>query len=559
MAGIILWLGLVLTAQAGPADPDPVTMKQPDGSFVTVHLHGDEFCHWMTDDLGREVVVGKDGRLVFPDADIPSLAKRFSDGGALRAEAAAAGHSLVAPHDGEIHFPVILLEFQDVGFTLSRPAESFDTHFNRDVRDYFSEGSSGLFTPVFDIYGPVTLPQNLSHYGGNTLGQTDRNSKYAFLNACRLAAEHGLDFSKYDYDCDGYVDEVMFIYAGYAESHGGGPDAIWPHFASLDSRLDHSSTDNVFGSVKVDAYGCCPELNGNYGANICGIGLICHEFCHSIGLPDLYDTDYSTNGLSEHMSRFSVMGTGNNNSSCKNPPYLCAIERYLLGWSDLPEPVSDDIVVLDGIQTGKACRINTDNPGEFFILECRNLKGRDADIGAGGLLIYHVDMSSNSVGTVTAEYMWDNWHDINEINAYASHPCCSPVASSPTSGITARVFPGSDSVTSARLVSWSGAQVYDMVTDIAFTGDKVIFHHNGPLYKAGINAIYNPGEGSYSSGYSFGLTLVGRRDPSAVDWYLDGIPAGGASVTLESGEHVVTAVLHFAEGDEILEQFLKVK
>ena len=45
---LLLAMGLLcMTARAVPADPTPGLVTQPDGTKLTVVLHGDEFFNWI--------------------------------------------------------------------------------------------------------------------------------------------------------------------------------------------------------------------------------------------------------------------------------------------------------------------------------------------------------------------------------------------------------------------------------------------------------------------------------------------------------------------------------
>ena len=52
---------LCLMAKAIPADPTPIQVTQPDGTTVTVALHGDEFFHFTTTLDGYTVVKNAQG------------------------------------------------------------------------------------------------------------------------------------------------------------------------------------------------------------------------------------------------------------------------------------------------------------------------------------------------------------------------------------------------------------------------------------------------------------------------------------------------------------------
>ena len=52
---------LCLTARAIPADPTPNPVTQPDGTTLTLQMHGDEFFHFTTTLDGYTVVKNKAG------------------------------------------------------------------------------------------------------------------------------------------------------------------------------------------------------------------------------------------------------------------------------------------------------------------------------------------------------------------------------------------------------------------------------------------------------------------------------------------------------------------
>ena len=52
---------MCLIARAVPADPTPARITQPDGSTLTVQLHGDEFFNYLTTSDGYTVIKNKAG------------------------------------------------------------------------------------------------------------------------------------------------------------------------------------------------------------------------------------------------------------------------------------------------------------------------------------------------------------------------------------------------------------------------------------------------------------------------------------------------------------------
>lgn len=153
------------------------------------------------------------------------------------------------------------------------------------ARDYFISQSGGLFQPTFDVVGPITLDNTMAYYGANDYSGQDVRPDEMVIDACKKA-ESMVDFTIYDRDNDGFVDLVYVIYAGYGESSdidGSLEDAIWPHawyiYQGAQKRV---SVDGKY----LDAYACSAELLGNSGTTRDGIGTFCHEYSHTLGLPD---------------------------------------------------------------------------------------------------------------------------------------------------------------------------------------------------------------------------------------------------------------------------------
>ena len=70
MKKILLLIAAVMTAmvmQAVPAYPYPVKVKQPDGTYVTIQLHGDEWMNFTTTEDGYSVVKDSRGYYVYAE------------------------------------------------------------------------------------------------------------------------------------------------------------------------------------------------------------------------------------------------------------------------------------------------------------------------------------------------------------------------------------------------------------------------------------------------------------------------------------------------------------
>lgn len=310
---------------------------------------------------------------------------------------------MASPLPGEGGFPtkgspkvlVILVDFPDrpMTFTADVFRKMMNEHnfsdygFRGSALDYFRENSSGVFTPEFDVYGPVRMPQKIATYGENDAFGNDVAPHLMVEAACK-GLDSEIDFSQYDNDHDGIVDNVYIFYAGYGENDGGVPNTIWPHASSLSNRRISLTLDGV----SVNKYACSNELLNGYGATMTGIGTFCHEFSHVLGLQDLYAT-VNIDGDNWTPDCWTIMDQGPYNNNGRTPPLLTAFERMSLGWLS-PFDITRDTssaTYLSPLAQNVAYRIKTDNPSEFFLLEYRNNEGWDAHLPGKGMLVWHID------------------------------------------------------------------------------------------------------------------------------------------------------------------------
>ena len=466
---------LAAVAYAGPARPGVHPYLQPDGSKLRIRIHGDEHGHWATDASGNVLELDSKGFYRKTSRNIKPTAIN-------RRQAPSKAYMTT----GERHIPVVLVEFADVFFSFDNVAEMFDNLLNQEgysdfgatgsVRDFYVENSLGLFTPVFDVLEPVRLENNMAAYGGNTVAGVDRAPELALYEAC-LALDESTDFSVYDQDDDGIVDMILFYFAGYDEAEYGPADAIWSQQSSVQESSNVTVRKALFDDKLLGRYFCTSELTGNSGTNFKGIGTTCHEFAHSLGLPDLYDTDNSQNGLAGGLYDFSTMSYGVYNNDGRTPPYFNILERALLGWVDESEIplLPEGSLLWRPVQDNAAYVVPTEAEGESFFWEYRNGQGWDAFIPEG-LLLYHVDRSGNIVlDGRPATYYWENWETLNNINAWASHPLAYLIPSAAPSSMfytgksEAIVFPGTSGAISFDPVGWTGSGTDYQVVDIRLT------------------------------------------------------------------------------------------
>lgn len=403
------------------------TIKLADGTEVKAEFRGDEFGSFYRTEDGR-LFIRDAGSGLYKQTNAEALdaeqsAKRAS---ARAARAKRAAKMKVIP--GEEHAPyigakrglIILVNFADVKFNEEHNVELYkrianeegftnEMRFRGSVRDYFKAQSLGQFDLTFDVLGPVTMPEGYAYYGTPTSGSDDNDVAVAnmVVDACK-AVDDEVDFNTYDWDGDGEADQVFILYAGYGEaSHEIDPNTIWPHEWELASVLGYGGCPTLDG-VRINTYACGSELGED--GKIDGIGTICHEFSHCLGLPDMYDTSYS--GY-YGMDLWSIMDYGSYNDDGFCPPNYTSYERMYAGWQQ-PIELNDNIEVtgMESLTKGGNTYIiyNDGHRDEYFLLENRQLDGWDAALPNSGLLILHVDFDAT---------VWYN----NKVNATATQRC----------------------------------------------------------------------------------------------------------------------------------------
>lgn len=578
---ILLTLGLLAcaatAAYAVKAYPHPVTVKQPDGTTLTIQIHGDEFLNWTT--VGnRLVAMGEDGYYYYASFNADGT-KSLSTTRAKNSTVSLNGASTVKPPQAAIaaanikrqvmakignsdlaigsnHFLVMLIEAQDVRFTVPDANAAFTRMLNEEgysengatgsAYDFYNSNSRDLFDPTFDVIGPITVNGNMSNYGDG--GNNDR-ADYMLVEACQIA-DPDVDFAQYDHDGDGIIDNVFFFFAGHNAAEGGGSNTIWPHQWSV-FRPSYGDLDGK----KLGSYACTSEYSGASGQTMAGIGTFCHEFGHVIGLPDFYDTDYETNGYAPAIGTISLMDQGSYNNQGRTPPFISSFERSMLGWLELEEWTEPGVKTLPPVQENAGFMTPTSNDGEFFVYEYRNGEGYDQYIGATGVAIYHVDQSGSY------KLRWDN----NTVNAYANHQCYDLIESvypeSSAYSNNDKLFPGRsnnrtfNANSKPAAVGWDGLPTGYNISEITDNGDNATLLLSmmasgetiPEFVEAGINCIYQS-QSSYKSGDTFSFLLcLSNNAPMAVVWYFDGQEQSEDSIVLTSGEHTVEAFLTYSD------------
>ena len=276
---------------------------------------------------------------------------------------------------------VVLVEFADRTFDRPRPAEYFQTalfdpEFTRagTLSRYFRRQSLGTFHVQGHVLAPVRLSRPRAAYGapvrpagGDWRNDADPQGFVEEALALVAAAHPELSAAEFDRwdpgdfdgdglreDSDGYVDHLLFIFAG--------PDQSTCHLVHrLDERLDKNLPSDAVSGLPPDARECAERLwahryalerNAGQGPVMEGMShprggvalhqapalwavdynlqseyaepaTFAHEFVHALGLPDVYSrTTQNSTGTWELMS----------DTTAPLPQNLSSWSRLMLGW-----------------------------------------------------------------------------------------------------------------------------------------------------------------------------------------------------------------------------------
>ena len=511
---------VVLRVLAVPAHPQPAKVMQPDGSFITIQLHGDEYMSYETTHDGYTVVTDAQGYYVYATLDGRQLRptqQRAHDAGSrsrqeedflrqlptfihaplspeaamerqaeqLRRAQARQRLSASSRFDySKFRGLIILVEYEDCAFSRPDYVEVVSQMINQrhyggymtnamiseevvctgSVRDYFYDNSLGLFDPVFDIVGPVTIPY--SQYDAQK-----SSGAQLLVSAAVQAADSLVNFHDFDTDGDGVVDMVYFIFAGAGSNFSGNDQRLlWPHASQfLYARLD---------GVSLGRYACSTELYGHPSRHLLdGIGTICHEFGHVLGQVDEYDTDYEgSGGQSVHPGKWSVMASGSYLNESRTPAGYSMLQRMIVGWALPPIIAETGAYSLSAIGlTGEALRINSSISDEFFLLENRQQHKWDAYLPGHGWLVWRVDSTNPDVwasNQVNTNPMRNYYELVRAVLKKGSNGLATDYDGDP--------FPGSQGITvlnnntEPNLRSWTGINTEFVLADIAEV-DSVVF------------------------------------------------------------------------------------
>ena len=506
----IVLLSLCALASAVPARRGVLRLAQPDGSVLKVRIIGDEFSHLVYTQDGSAIKIGDDGYYRYAVLNASGRIEATEYVAGKTAPQNVISQSRAVPvrtvskvgkenrqrltmksrtragtqeeGNNQVKVLVMPVQFQDLAFKYQ--TSDLQSLLAR-AKQYFDDQVAEKIDVVFELAPVVTVSKGYAYYGEDDFDGTDKRPHEAVQEAVNLLDDR-VDFSQ--------IESLFMLYAGGNSSDGSADDDhIWPHRMS---SISINTQEKTF-----DSYATSSELvtSDKTGRPIfTGIGPVCHEFGHELGLQDMYDIDYEgSGGYSEGLwYTTSLMDGGCYNDNTNTPPCLNAIELDQLGIIE-PEMLAVGDYELKPLSVQKRfLRMDTDNPGEYFLFECRAASGWDQYMGSldgfsgSGLLIYHVDRSMNAAGysqphdrILSAAQRWM----LNEVNGNPEFQCADLLEAYPAANNISEIFfPNSNldefSANSLQPFKFRDGQPSPMsLLNIKKSGTSITFNVAGPI------------------------------------------------------------------------------
>ena len=426
---------------ARPAAMGIETIRNCDGSSISVRYSGDEHYHYAETSDGILVMYNDEGCLVYVDeqgnptktlakdpeartAGDSSLLKGLSQESARKnherrrggrfpkdtslTEKTSYTHTPVmaggqkgvsallkrpTPQKwgrGERWFPVLLVGTTDKAHGdsakfydfLNTPGYSENKNIG-SLRDYFLFVSDSLFDPHFDVY-PIDINASLTSFGRDSSFKEGELLK-AGLNELGKRSDFNENAAKYAYDGVN-IDGFFFLFPGMEEDALKQSDFFWGHEFRMSAN--GSSSGWMRSAYKVGKYYfeeyvfIAQYADGSNNSKINKMGIFAHEFSHVLGLQDHYGKDENKKQV-DGPGAFDLMSLGMYNGSSTNagdaPMGYSAFEKDWVGWLKLEELETEKTYSLKKLSRMQAYSIS--NPlqtDEFYVVEYRPAEKYDA-------------------------------------------------------------------------------------------------------------------------------------------------------------------------------------
>ncbi|MCL2039485.1 MAG: InlB B-repeat-containing protein [Bacteroidetes bacterium] len=597
----------------------PQTITQPDGSVVNCFASGDEFYNYLhdadgytivkdpetgfyvyadkvgSDLISTDLVVGK-GRpqsrglqteLLHSQEYIANKRANLLDATALPQSNQKQHNSFQGPSPFDTINQIVILVTWNNGPSFYYPLSYYDTVYNHgsnSFKSYWKELSYNQLTVNTHLY------QYKSPYTRNSI--TSGATCYgAFIKDIITNVANNVPQNlKIDCNGDGFVDNISVILQGVPV---GWNNIIWPHSVGDHSFLNgmtgwglgySSANCNGYYTTTNPTYKFGPirgkylntfNLNFEFGNNPSGGGVppnmldvLCHEFFHTFGAPDLY-----VNTGINRVGNWSLMSNGGN--------YVTMYERQKYGlWLDsIPTISANGTYTLQHCKqnvTKNAYKINcTTDPNYFFVLELRNLnkefntsKLTTYPSENTGVLIYRINKNRSGKGN----YYGDSSGTKGEMYVYRAGGTNSVAGSinkalynnvyTHNSVIRNTITDNTTNLTTSFLENGSASGLYISNISVHSSGDSVSFvvgaYSSTPKYTLLVSASKggtvstNPSNlTSLDSGTSVTLTAVASTGYKFINW-----TRKGANTTISSNNPYI---FNITKNDSLFANFSPVE
>jgi len=416
---VFVFILFVLGLNAAWINNMPITITQPDGQKIECFATGDEFHNWLHDKdnytIIRSIKTGyytyavKDGEGVKAgdlivgrdDPQRSSLRPGINISTQLyqQQRLSLEQENIVRDYRnvGFINNLVVFIRFSDQS-EFGENISLYDGWLNSNtssLKNYYLEASYNQLTVNTTFY-PLAVggmvvsyqdPHPRSYYCpydsiGNPDGYEDGDESWerkstliaAAVDAIAPLVPTGLNI---DFNNDGLVDNMAFVIAGEPTAWA---TLLWPQKTQL------STIEKFINGKRVYSYNLQIQTH-LAGSNV---GVLCHEFFHTLGAPDLYH--YTEGSLVTPAYRWDLMDQD------QNPPqHMSAFMKWKYGhWIDsIPLITADVNYTLNPITSDTDNVYRIDSPysmTEYFVVEYRRQTGTfESSIPGSGLLVWRIN------------------------------------------------------------------------------------------------------------------------------------------------------------------------
>ncbi len=260
---------------------------------------------------------------------------------------------------------VILVEFQDVKHSVSN-----HTVYNRimNMCYYFEEISYGKISINASIYADhwEVLNNTMAYYGEDDVkfGYTDKNSWFLLIDSITAWIDE-VNFSLYD--------NLIVIHAGEDQSSNENrTELLWRQNYCSFGRFEKRTM--YVKNKRFEFWGMA------YDSEFEEMGLIAHEFGHSLGLPDLYVDNKSTS-----FDYFSLMARGDRlgDPEGTTPCHLDGWSKMMLKWLtplEVKPKEKGETFIMEALESNSGLRLIKIplTIFEYYLIEVRQKTGYDS-------------------------------------------------------------------------------------------------------------------------------------------------------------------------------------